>query len=357
MTIAEPFRSRSSTRLPPPLPGGNTFWRCVTAFAVAGVLHISPVQVAIRLWPSDMMTAELLTRAPSAPAMTPIAGWAAELAHKIIRDALEGLGPSAAGAQLLLQSLVLAFDGYGLISAPGFVASAGNAGFVAEGDPIPVRQLAAAAVQLQPNKLGAIGVLSREMVESSNAEMLVGDVLKRAAAAALDVALFGSSAATAAAPAGLRNGIATTTPSAATDPLEAFYEDCANLINAVSVVASNGPFVLIASPGRAAGMVMRFVLQAGNVGILASNAVGNDLVCVAPYAVVAALSPIADIETARAGELHMSDTPLPIVSGGAPASPARSLFQTDSIAVKMRWPVTWAARDPRAVAWTTPAWK
>jgi hypothetical protein len=69
------------------------------------------------------------------------------------------------------------------------------------------------------------------------------------------------------------------------------------------------------------------------------------------------LSPIADIETARAGELHMSDTPLPIVSGGAPASPARSLFQTDSIAIKMRWPVTWAARDPRAVAWTTPTWK
>jgi hypothetical protein len=37
---------------------------------------------------------------------------------------------------------VLAFDGNGVISAPGFVASAANAGFVAEGQPIPVRQLA-----------------------------------------------------------------------------------------------------------------------------------------------------------------------------------------------------------------------
>jgi hypothetical protein len=33
------------------------------------------------------------------------------------------------------------------------------------------------------------------------------------------------------------------------------------------------------------------------------------------------------------------------------------LFQTDSIALKMRWPVTWALRDPRGVAWTTPNWK
>jgi hypothetical protein len=155
----------------------------------------------------------------------------------------------------------------------------------------------------------------------------------------------------------LRSGVATTPPSANTDPFQAFFEDCATLINAVSVVGGNGPFVLIGSPGRIAAMVMRFVLQAGNVAVLASNAMGNDLMCVAPLALVAAISPEPEIEASTAAELHMNDTPLPIVNGGAPAAPARSLFQTDSVALKMRWPLSWAIRDPRAVAWTTPSWK
>ena len=362
MTLVEPsFRARAEARRdrePLPLPGGNIFWRSVTAQAVALATRSSPIEVASRLWPSDRLMAQLLTRATPATAMTSVAGWAAELAHKVVRDALEGMGPTAAGAQLLLQALVLVFDRYGLVSAPGFVAGAGNAGFVAEGAPIPVRQLASTAAQLAPFKLAAIGVLTREMVESSNAEVLVGDVLTRSAAAALDVALFGSNAATAAAPAGLRNGAAATTASNSSDALEAFYEDCATLVNAVSAVGGNGPFLLIGSPGRIAARVMRFVLQAGNVGVLASSAVGNDLICVAPRALVCALSPDPEVETANAGELHMNDTPLPIVdSGGVVASPAKSLFQTETIALKMRWRVTWALRDPRAIAWLTPSWK
>ena len=51
-------------------------------------------------------------------------------------------GPASAGAQLLQQGLVLSFEGHGAISAPGLVAEYGNAGFVGEGQPIPVRQLA-----------------------------------------------------------------------------------------------------------------------------------------------------------------------------------------------------------------------
>jgi hypothetical protein len=299
------------------------------------------------------MVAQLLTRGATAPAMTTVAGWAAELAQKVVAGGLEGMGPAAAGAQMLMQSLVLTFDNNGLISAPGFVAGAGNAGFVAEGDPIPVRQLAATAALLQPHKLGAIGVLTREMISSSNAEALVGDTLMRSAAAALDVALFGANAATPAAPAGLRNGIAALTPSASADALAAFYEDMATLINAVSSVGGNGPFVFVGSPGRIAGMVMRFALQPGNITVLASTALGGDLLAVAPAALVAALDPEPEIEASTAAELHMSDQPVAVGTAG----PARSLFQTDATAIKMKWPVSWALRDPRAVAWLTPSWK
>jgi hypothetical protein len=357
----EPFRARAEARREThellPAIGGNLFLRLLTLQAVASATRRTLEDVAARLWPSDKLVAQIIIRAASAPAMTTVSGWAAELAHKLVDDSLAAMGPAAAGAQLLMQALVLLFDRAGLISAPGFVAGAGNAGFVAEGMPIPVRQFAATVALLQPYKLASIGVLTREMIESSNAEVLVGDVLMRSASAALDVALFGSAAASAAAPAGLRNGVTATPPSAAADALQAFYEDCATLINAVSAVAGSGPFVLIGSPGRTAGMIMRFVLQPGNVTVLGSNAVGNDLICIAPQALVAAIDPDPEVEAATAGELHMDSNALPIVNGGAPASPARSLFQTETIALKMRWPMSWALRDPRAIAWLTPAWK
>jgi hypothetical protein len=353
MANVESFRSRSKIESPVlALSPGNSFRRIVMARALASVTHSSPVEIAGRLWPTDV----IVLKAVSAPAMTSVNGWAAELAHKIVRDGLAGMGPAAAGAVVLQQSLVLTWDGNGLISVPGFVAGAGNAGFVAEGAPIPVRQLTSGATLLSPHKLATIGVLTREMMESSNAEALIGDVLMRSAAAALDVALFGSGAA-AAQPAGLRNGIAALTPSAGTDMAQAFYSDVSALINATAVVGGGGPYVFVGGPGLIAQMIMRFLLQtntldATNIIALGSVAMGNDLMCIATNGLVAALSPDPVIETANAGELHMDDAPVAV-----PAGATRGLFQTDSIALKMRWPVSWALRDPRAVAWLTPAWK
>jgi hypothetical protein len=356
MNAPEPFRRTGKDLVPFPLKleEGNSFKRLMTASVLAKIKKTTPLAEAARLWPSD----DFVQRAASAPAMTGTAGWASDLAHKVIKDALEGMGPAAAGAQLLLKSLVLAWDGNAQISAPGFVAGAGNAGFVQEGSPIPVRQLTSTAALLQPFKLAALGVLSRTMIDSSNAEQLVGDVLMRSASAALDVGLFSMSAATASTPAGIRYNVAALTASAVVDTFGAIPEDISNLVNAVTPVGGGGPFVLIGSPGRIAGMVTRFAMVEGaaNIYFASSPAVGNDLLCVAPNAIVCALSPVPDVGASVVGELHMSDTPQAITNGGV-ATPARSLFQTDSIGLKMRWPVSWAVRDSRAVAWVTPAWK
>ena len=241
----------------------------------------------------------------------------------------------------------------------GPFASAANAGFVAEGEPIPVRQLADEVVQMTPHKLAAIAVLSEEMIFSSNAEQLIGDALVRSAAAALDVALLGTAAATAAQPAGLRYGIAGLTPSS--DPAggwEQYFEDAAALINSVAAVGGNGPFVLVANPGRGVQMRLRALGDEGNpYQILGSTAMGLDLMAIAPQSVIAALSPEPEIEIANARTLHMNDAPLPIVNGGAPAAPHKSMWQSATVALKMRWPVTWALRDPRGLAWLTPNWK
>jgi hypothetical protein len=306
------------------------------------------IDVVMQQWPSD----KLIERAVASPAMTSVAGWAQELARKLTIDTLDALGAASAAGQVLKECMVLNWGGAGILSVPTFVASASNGSFVQEGQPIPVRQLSSTAVQLTPFKLASIAVLTREMIESSNAEVLIGDALVRSAALAADAVLFGSGAATAAQPAGLRLGVVASTPSASTDPFGAFFEDMATLVNAVSAVSGNGPVILVANPGRVAGMRARYVGAEPNVTVIGSTAVGNDVLAIAPVGVVAALEPAPEVETSDAGAIVM-DT--------APTTPGtmteRSLFQTDAIALKARWPISWAPRDPRAVAYLTPAWK
>ena len=339
-----------SLRRDPPLqfPPGNIFLRRLVTLALAQVERCSPHEIAARMWPSD-----LVLRAATAPAMTTVTGWAAELVQTMVADGLRALGPASAGAQVLEQGLVLSFEGHGTISAPGLVVEYGNAGFVGEGKPIPVRQLTTTASTLLPHKLAAIGVLTREMVESSNAEALIADALMRAAGRMLDEVLFDANPQTVDRPAGLRNGVAASTPSANTDPFGAFFEDVATLINSLAPVAGNGPYALVAAPGRAAAMQLRFISEESNVKVYGSNAVINDLLAIAPGALVAALAPEPEVETSKAATLVMDTAP----GAAGTMGPERSLFQTDSLALKMRWPVSWALRDPRGFAWLTPAWK
>lgn len=333
-------------------PSRGVFLRAIAACVIGRATGRAPTDVTKERWPQDGPLLDVVTRAASAPAMTSVTGWAAELAHLVVADGLEALGGQSIGAQLLAQGLVLSWDGAGTISAPSFTASATAASFVAEGNPIPVRQFADTPALMVPAYLATIAVLTREMIESSNAEQLIGDALLRSMGMALDATLLDANPATAARPAGLRNGIAALTPSASTDGFEGVFEDMATLINGVAVVNSNATYAIIGSPGRIAGMQGRITSQL-NVKFFGTNAVGNDLVAVAPAALVAALSPNPALETARAASLHMDTAPQPVGSVG----PHRSLFQSDSIAIKARWPVSWALRSPAGVAWLTPAWK
>jgi hypothetical protein len=334
--------------------GGNLFTRSLTARTVASLLrNVALVDVVEQLWPNDRALLEHLTRAASAPAMTSVAGWAAELAQKRVADVLTALGAASGAADVMKLGLVLDWDGAGMISAPGFTASAGNSGFVQEGQPIPVRQFALNPAQMQPYKLASIAALTREMVESSNAEALISDALVLSTGLALDAVFFGNGVATAAQPAGILNGIAGLVPSDVPDLFEAFAEDMAQLINVVSVVGGKGPFVFIGSAGRVATIGMHYQSQnVPNVSFVVSSAVGNNLVVIAPKALAAALSADPEVETANAATLVMDTAPGAAGTMGA----EKEMWQTDSIAVKVRWPVSWVLRDPRAVAWLSPTW-
>jgi len=297
---------------------------------------------------------ETVVRATSAPAMTSVAGWAKELARLRV-EGLDALAPMSAAAQLLQAGTVLSMGGEGAISVGGFTAAAANAGFVQEGNPIPVKQLVSAAATLLPYKVAAIAALTQEMIDSSNAETLIGEALMRSAGAALDAVLFDANAATAARPAGLRYNIAAQTASNSTDTFEAVFEDLATLVNAVAPVGGPGPYILIAAPGRIIGAQARFSSYSEEiVKFLGTPAVGNDMICVAAQALVSALSPNPTIESGNAATLVMDDT-APVTPDTT--QPTKSMFQTASVAVKMRWPVSWALRNPAGLSWLTPTWK
>jgi hypothetical protein len=336
---------------------GNTWVRIITAQAIAAIRRTAPPHViAESLWPSDRTVFEVLHRAASVPAMTTVAGWAAELAHKVVQDAVEALMSAASSAQIMKQGLVFDWDGAGAISVPGFVAGPGNASFVGEGQPIPVRQLASAAALLNPHKLATIAVLTREMLESSNAEAAVGDAIIQSCAAAMDVAFFDANPEDATRSAGMKYNIAASTPSAATDFWQAAFEDVAALINAIGPVAGNGPYIIVGSPGRTVAMGLRFNIDpsvARSIAFYGSSAMGNDLAAIAPRALVTAAAPTADVEAAAAGTLVMDTVP----GAAGTMGTEKSMFQTNSVALKVRWPVSWALRDPRGYAWMTPNWK
>jgi hypothetical protein len=335
-----------------PTPPGNSFRRFIVASAIASIRRTTPAQVATEIWPGDHEVLDLIERAASAPAMTTVPGWAKELAPQRVTAALEALAPASAAIQIIQRGLVLDWDGAGQIAAPGFVAGAGNASFVAEGAPIPVRQLASTAALLNPHKLAAIAALTRELIESSNAEAAVEDALIKAMGAAMDVAFFDANAEDATRSAGLKNGIAALTPSAATDGFEQVFEDIATLINAIATVGGSGPYIIVASPGRAIGIGLRLNKPELPI-IFGTPAMGNDVAAIAPGALVAAAAPTAEVETANAGTLVMDTAPGPAGTMGT----EKSMFQTNSIAIKTRWPVSWVLRDPRGFAWLTPTWK
>jgi hypothetical protein len=300
-----------------------------------------------QLWPRDAETLNLVTRAATAQAELATPGWAPELGQNIVADLLLALGPASAGSQILRQANMLSLDRFSSITVPGLVASAQNASFIQEGQPIPIRQLdTSKKVTLQPRKFATGFVLSREIIASSNAEALVRMVLINSVGLSLDVALFGTAAGTAAAPPGLLYNITPITP-ATGGSNDSLRQDLGNLAGAVATIGGLD-LVFVADPASAVKIL-------GSVGprftfpVLASAALAatKSVVCLAPIAIVAAADPSPTIQEAREAVVHMSDTPSdPIMAG----QPVRSLFQIDSSGFRLIFDVDWGLLNPGGIS-------
>jgi HK97 family phage prohead protease/HK97 family phage major capsid protein len=326
-------------------------------------------QVLRERYGNDEATA-IVTRAAVDPAKTTVVGWAAELVQTITDGFLNSLTPISIYARLRAMSISLTFDRAGIIRIPARAATPQiNGDFVGEGAPIPVRRLALTSIQLTPKKVAVISTFTEEMADFSTPaiESLLREAITEDTAVVLDTKLIDANPATIIRPAGLRNGIAGLTPSAATTAAAAMVADLRALIGALTAVNGGRRVAILINTAQAFSLSMAQTVNGDflfgspeeasrkfGVTFIASNSVPAGTVIavdVADFVTVSGDTPNFDMS--NQATIHEEDTtPLPIVDGaGVSAKPVRSLYQTDTMGLRMRMPVNWAMRRAGMVSW------
>ena len=317
----------------------------------------------------------VITRASTdPPAMTSVPGWAQELVQQIYTDFMALLIPKSIFVRLSGLGLSLSFGRAGKVVIPTRARTPTIAGsFVGEGNPIPVRQGAFTSQTLTPKKMAVITTWTRELDEHSlpAIEGLLRRAVQEDTGIALDSVLIDANPATTTRPAGLLNGIAALAATAG-GGLAAFDADLKQVTNAVIT----GTYGNVRSPAwlmNEADINSAKLLSAPNTGIYphkadleAGRLLGYPVI---PSVTVPAHRMIfidaADFVSVTEGgprfdisdqaTLHMEDTnPLALATPGTPATvaaPQRSLFQTDSLALRLVQPMNWLQRRAGTVAW------
>jgi hypothetical protein len=336
-----PFRK---TVAPDP-PTMSSLVRAVIAQAHATLdRSVRAADYAAATWPNDA-SVPLVLRAAVAPTLMANATALAP----VVQQFVEALGPLSASGELANRGIALSSFGRGVVSVPSFAP--GEASFVAEGAPIPAKQFVSSGPILSPYKLATIVTLSAELLEHSEAETLVRAALTESVALGLDRVLFSTAAAVAGQqPAGLLNGIAALTATAAGGgKTDVMTDDIGKLIDAIAPVAGGG-FLIVAAPQQATALQLRLTQQVDFIRASDALAVGT-VIAIAPRGFVSIFE-TPRVDASFEALVHQEDTsPLAIASGATIAAPTRSLFQTNTVGLRMITPVSWALRTPSAVAW------
>jgi hypothetical protein len=302
-----------------------------------------------RAWADDRALGLILRAAvsPATIASTP------QLAS-VAASFLATLVPMSAGADLLGRCIGLNFAGAAQIRVPGIAVP--SADFVAEGAAIPVvKALTSPGPTLDPHKLAVITSLSGEMLRNSNAETLVRQVLIESTGPAIDRVLFSNAAAGSDRPAGLLNGIAPIAAAAAGQSKgEVLIDDLQKLATAIAPVAGNGQIVLVASSDAGVALVLRVTRSVEWPILISASLPARTVIAIATNAIVCAVEGSPSIDASQEAEVHMETGPAEIVGSGSPAvvaTPVASMYQIDSVALRLRWPISWALRSSAGLAW------
>jgi HK97 family phage prohead protease len=336
-------------------------------------------QVRDRLYGDDEPTrlvSDILLKAASAPAMTSVAGWAQELVHIIYTDLMPLLLPHAILTRLAAKGLALSFGRAGKIVIPTRSRTPALSGsFVGEGQAIPVRQGAFTSQTLTPKKVAVITTWTKEMDEYSipAIEGILREAIQLDTGIAVDSVLIDANPATAIRPAGLLNGVTVTTPTAG-GGLTSILGDIKALVGALTantfgnvrepvwllnpqerlraalVITANGVFPF---RDEIAGGTLNGIPFIESATVPAGTVV---LIDAADFVTVGADGPRLDMSDQAT--LHFEDTaPQDLAQVGSPpvvAAPQKSLFQTDSLALRLQMWMNWIQRRVGTIAYSSP---
>jgi hypothetical protein len=327
---------------------------------------------------------EVLTRAAQGPAKTDVAGYAAELVHQTYAAWMDVLKSSSAVAQVDWRSDT--FENGAPIVVPFRQARAAfpdnfDAVFRKEGDPIRVGRLTTGSKSISPYSMAVIGTFTRELLRRStpSIEAVIRQAMLDDTAEIIDNVVFGSTAATVGLrPAGLTNGIAAqdTRAATATPTIADINNDLQKMVKQLVAVRKLG------------GPQTHWVMNTSNVIALSGLLGATGAPIYAPelangrlkgYRVASSIYyPTTEVLLIDAGAIFMAGgapefsmsteatlheentTPLPIGTAGSPATvaaPVRSLYQTNSAALRMIQEISWdilrtgAVQQLTGVAW------
>ena len=336
---------------------GELFVRQAAVTAIAHITRQHVGEVMRDRYRNDKGLEAIMTKADSVIGTTTGTNWAAPLLEESVEGFLDLFTNNSVYGSLRALGTSLNFAGKGSIKIPSRGSSKKPAGgFVGEGNPIPVKETYFTSQTMTPDKMAVIVPFSEELVTATNGqiESIIRAAIIQDTAEALDAILLDSTAVSAIRPAGLLNGVTLTTSAGAT---------AANIATDVKTLMAN--FVSTDTPKS-----VRFIMNGARVlglrtvttttgdrafpEVSMGNILGIPFIesgnCTAAevYSVDGSSFYTAydapRFSMSNTAVLHMEDTtPLEIVSGTGPttADPVRSLFQTDSVAIRMILPVTW----------------
>ena len=351
-------------------------YRAMTVHFISKVSGKHPDDVLRERYPGDEGTGIIL-RAANTPAMTTVAGWAAELVNIAVVDFLNILPIQSIYPKLALKGPRYTFGNMGVIKIPARNANPQiNGSFVGEGQPIPVRKLGVSAITMTPKKMGVISEFTREMgLHSTPAiEGVIRQAMNDDTALAIDTVLIDANPATTIRPAGLANGLTPITASVATARIDKIIADIAALMGPIIAARGGRDLVLICNPAQKLSMDWaitpngQFVFASDEVPVMRGITIVSSttmpaasllMVDAADFASVTGDTPMFDVSDVAT--IHEEDTtPLPIVGGtvqppaiGSVAAPVRSLWQTASIGVRMMLDMNWTMRRAGMVTYMT----
>lgn len=345
--------------------------RSAAIFAVARIQQ-QPLDLARRnLYGDDEATLTVL-RAVTNPATTTAPTWAAELVETALVDFLDRLMPAAVYPALAGMGARYTFGRAGALKIPGRANTPTLAGdWVGEGAPKPVKQAALTAVTLAPHKLAVISVFTEELAAHSTPaiEGVIRQAMADDTAQALDGYLVDAVSPTAVRPAGLRAGVAGLTPTATGTNTEKMVADLKQLVSAITAAGGGRNLAILMNPAQAMSMgfaqtttgdfLFADTGEAGqkfNVRFIVSNSIpAGTIICVDAADFATATGDTPRFRISEDATLHMETVPLPLATGAqgsaVVASPMRSLFQTDTIGVRMVLDVSWIMRRTGMVSW------